>query len=336
MKEKNKTLAILEAVAAICVVLVHFPFPGIFGRILCATGTAGVILFLLASGYFSFEPDDNGQTCGRVMKRFWRNLRILLCVVALYFAVTAIEKLAQGSFGQWIERFKSPVLWARMILLGDFEVIHGDPLWYMAAILYCYLLFALFSKARAFRIAHAAIPFLLALRIGMETYTNSFGADWHLSGNAIAGALPIMLLGHWIAQKRSERESEGGAKTAAATTPTFAAIALAVSLALMYVFANVRVAGLDLSQAFKISSATLAFLLALQKPGLCRPRFLVFVGSALGVWIYLLHYIIGTVIKDAMLFYGAGDFALNWILPPVVIAVSVLVATLLNLVTSRK
>ncbi|MBO4546000.1 MAG: acyltransferase [Treponema sp.] len=330
MKEKNKTLAILEAVAAICVVLVHFQFPGALGRILCATGVAGVILFLLASGYFSYESDQ-AETGRRVMKRFWRNLRILLCVVALYFAVTAIEKLAQGSFGQWIEGFKSPTLWARMIFLGDFEIIHGDPLWYMAAILYCYLLFALISKARAFRLAHAAIPLLLALRIGMETYTNSFGADWHLSGNAIVGVLPIMLLGHWIAQRRGQNSSEPGDKP---TTVT--AIALAISLALMYVSVNVRVAELDLSQVFKISSATLAFLLALQKPGLSRPAFLVFVGSALGVWIYLLHYIIGTVIKDAMLFYNAGDLAINWILPPVVIVTSVLVAALLNIVVAKK
>ena len=330
MKEKNKTLAILEAVSAICVILVHFQFPGVFGRILCATGVAGVILFLLASGYFSYESDQ-AETGRRVMKRFWRNLRILLCVVALYFAVTAIEKLAQGSFGEWIERFKSPVLWARMIFLGDFEIIHGDPLWYMAAILYCYLLFALISKARAFRLAHAAIPLLLALRIGMETYTNSFGADWHLSGNAIVGALPIMLLGHWIAQRRGQKESENSAKPAAAT-----AIALAISLALMYVSVNVRVAELDISQVFKISTATFAFLLALQKPGLSRPAFLVFVGSALGVWIYLLHYIIGTVIKDAMLFYGAGELVINWILPPVVIVTSVLVATLLNIVTTQR
>ena len=104
----------------------------------------------------------------------------------------------------------------------------------------------------------------------------------------------------------------------------------------MYVSVNVRVAELDLSQVFKISSATLAFLLALQKPGLSRPAFLVFVGSALGVWIYLLHYIIGTVIKDAMLFYNAGDLAINWILPPVVIAASVLVAALLNIVVAKK
>lgn len=328
MKEKNKTLAIIEAVAAICVVLVHFQFPGAFGRAVCATGAAGVIVFLLASGYFSYDRDDSGETSRRVMKRFYKNLRLTLCVAALYFAVTAVEKLAQGSFGEWITAFKSPILWARMILLGDFEIIHGDPLWYMVAILYCYLLFALISKARAFKAAHAAIPFLLALRICMETYTNSFEADWHLSGNAIVGALPIMLLGHWIAQKRSESEP----KDRAAAT----AIALAASLALLFVFANVRVAGLDVTQIFKISTATLAFDLALQKPGLTRPRFLIFVGSALGVWIYLFHYIIGTVIKDAMLACGAGDFAVNWILPPAVIVASTLVAALMSLASARR
>ena len=72
----------------------------------------------------------------------------------------------------------------------------------MPTLLYSYLILYVLHKAKITRYAYSALPLLLLLRVGMETYTNSYGVDWHLSGNFLAGAMPVMLLGHYIASKK--------------------------------------------------------------------------------------------------------------------------------------
>ena len=69
------------------------------------------------------------------------------------------------------------IVWLRMIFLGDIEIIGGDPLWFMLALLYAYLIFWLIYRFDLQKIAHILLPLLLLLRICTETYTNSFGAE---------------------------------------------------------------------------------------------------------------------------------------------------------------
>ena len=131
-----------KGIASIGVILVHIQFPGVCGKITAAVGTCGVILFFLLSGYSIYNADaDRDTVCKRIMKRFRRNGRITLIAVAVFFAFTCVEKCVAGGFGEWIAGFADPVIWLRMVFLGDFEIIGGDPLWFMPALLYGYLIF---------------------------------------------------------------------------------------------------------------------------------------------------------------------------------------------------
>ena len=192
--KRNRTIDFLKGISALGVVLVHFQFPGVLGKALCSIGTAGVVFFFLLSGYFAFSEDDT-VSCKNVIKRFRRNLNITLIAVAIYFIISAIRFAVMGDFLIWIKNFLNPIVYLRMIVLGDFEVILADPLWFMPALLYSYLILYCIHRFKLIKIAYILLPFLLILRIVMETYTNSFGVDWHLSGNFLVGALPTMLLG---------------------------------------------------------------------------------------------------------------------------------------------
>lgn len=324
-RQTNALLNFLKGVAAIGVVLVHFQFPGVLGSILCSVGVSGVVFFFLVSGFYAYDADDQ-TACRNLLKRFKRNLIVTLIAVLVYLLVTVAEQLALGTFGAWAAKLSDPWLYLRMLLLGDFEFIHGDPLWFMPALLYSYLILYLLHRFHISKYAYILLPVLLLLRIGMETYTNSFGADWHLSGNFLVGGLPVMLLGHYLASK----------KDSYAQVPLYLTVPyLLISMALLFVTVNVRFFGLDVSQIFKIWLALEAFLLALRLPGKRAIPALEALGRKYSLYIYLFHYLIGILLKDLLLSVGAPEWVGQWLLPPAVILLSILLAAGIYAVKNR-
>ena len=314
--KRNYFLDFCKGVGAICVVLAHMPFPGVVGSIPTAVGTAGVVLFFLISGYFSYAADDDAA-CRQLIKRFKRNLVLTLIAIPIYSVFTALLKLISGHFSGWIASFTDPVLYLRMIVMGDFEIISGDPLWFMPALLYSYLILWCIHKFRIKKAAYIAMPILLLLRIGMETYTNSFGADWHMSGNFLVGALPVMLLGHFMAYKKDSFLS------LSMMVPVAGCV---ITAALMFISVNVRIAGLDISQPFKISFAFFAFILALKLPQKKVIAPIGFLGNAYSLDIYLWHYPIGIFLGYILETTNAPGWTVDWCLPIATLAVAIAVS----------
>ena len=302
-------------------ILVHISFSGWFGKVAAAVGTCGVILFFLLSGYSVYGAGaQKDVVCHKIMKRFRRNGRLTLIAVVIYFAFTCAEKLISGGFGEWIAGFADPVVWLRMLLLGDFEIIGGDPLWFMPALLYGYLIFWLIYRFDLQKIAHALLPLLLILRIGMETYTNSFGADWHLSGNVLVGALPVMVLGHFIAADKAllPKLPDRGVK-----------LALYLTAAAMFLTAVFKIGEIDVSQIFKIACAVCVFLYALRHSERHPSALLERIGRADSLYVYLFHYLIIRLLRLCLQNAPIPQTVLDWCLPVVVIVLSVLLAELI-------
>ena len=315
-EQRNHLMDLVKGIAALCIVLVHFPFPGIFGASLACIGVCGVVFFFLISGYYAFDQDDEAA-CRKLVKRFKKNLIITLIAVLVYAAYTVIEQAVLGTMDLWLENFTNPWLIPRMIVLGDFSFIHGDPLWFMPALLYSYLILYFLHKRKIGKYAYILLPLLLLLRIGTETYTNSYGADWHLSGNFLVGALPIMLLGHYIAGKKDNFSKLPLYLTASYTV--FAAV-------LMLISANVPVFGLDISQVFKIWCAVEVFLLTLRLSGKKPVPFMGRVGDKYSLTIYISHNLIGTFISLILIRPDAPSWLRSWVLPIIVICASLLTA----------
>ena len=323
---RNRLMDFIKALAAIGVVLVHFPFPGVLGKILGSIGVCGVVFFFLVSGYYAYDPDA-AAACAKIRKRFIRNLVITLIAVAVYLVFTVIEQLALGTFRAWLTNFKNPWLPLRVLVLGDFEFIHGDPLWFMPALLYSYLTLYLLHRFRIGKYAYILLPLLLLLRIGTEICTNTYGADWHLSGNFLVGGLPIVLLGHYIASK----------KDVFAGTPLYLTVPFCVfSALLLFVTVNIPVFGLDVSQIFKIWLALELFLLAIRLPDKAGVPCIGRIGDRYSLYIYLSHFLIGTLLLDILLQTGAPEWIRDWVLPIVVIVLSLLVSVVLYALAAKR
>lgn len=330
LAKRNHLIDAMKAIAAFGVVFVHFPFPGVFGKICASFGTVGVIFFFLISGYQTYCEDCSDSS--KILRRFKRNLRLVSSVLLVYLAYTVIKQIVLGTISLWLKSYLlNPVTYIRLLLLGDLDFINCGHLWYMVAMLYGYLILYFMEKFRLRKIFYIALPLLLLLRVSMETYTNSFSHfswfDWHFSGNFLVGALPVMLLGNYICCKE-EKLVKIGAKV-------FITCAT-VLMALTFLTVNVKIFGMDCSQLFKIAAATAFFMLCLAV-ALKKPVFVLSnIGQNLTLYIYIWHTLVGSLIQDLLIYMGANSWVFDWCLPIAVIAATTLLSLLFKRITSCK
>ncbi|MGN1341096.1 MAG: acyltransferase family protein [Oscillospiraceae bacterium] len=280
-----------KGIFAIGVVFVHFPFPWILGKILASFGTTGVIFFFLISGYQSYSAD--GSKADKLLVRFKRNLVILLVALLVYFSFTIIQQLVHGTFDVWIANFRDPMTYFKMIILGDFSLVNADALWYMTALLICYPIMYMIEKKRLNKYFYAVLPFLILLRIAVETYVNSFSfidwLDWHYAGNFLVGGLPIMVLGNYLHCKEERIKKLNGKAVVTATV---------ISALMVFLFVNVKIGSVDISQPFKISTAVLVFICCMIYSDCKGVGCINTLGRKYSMYIYIYHYLIGTTLAE--------------------------------------
>ena len=278
MDRRNYFWDFWKFIAAIGVILVHAPLPGNLGKCLEAVGTWGVSFFFLISGYACFGPSR--ETSGKILKRLRRNGIITAIAVAVYFLFTYL--VYRGDPGQmllWKISLRKPVTYVRMILLGDFEFIYGTALWFMVALLYGYLVFYVLVRFGLKKVIYVLLPLFLILRIAVDMRISYTNCDWHWSGNALVGALPMMLLGYVIADNKDKLLK----------IPTWVLISGSlISAGALFVTSCVKVGGQDISTPFKILCASLVFILGIKKPGWYIVKPISFFGER-GLSLYLSH-----------------------------------------------
>lgn len=311
VNKRNYTLDALKFIFALFVILVHFPFPGEVGLICSNIGICGVILFFLISGYSSYNKDDD-IALKNILRRFKRNGITLLIVVAIYLVYTILEKLLYGGFNEFVQELADPWRFPRLILLCDLSFIKGDPLWFMIALLWSYIILYFLHKYKVKKYAYYLLPVFILSRVFVECYVNTYGTDWHYTSFFLTSGFPIMLLGNYIHCK----------KDAFLKAPLYVTIILTiVTTAMMFVTIHIRAFDYDIAQIFKIWCMVELFILALKLPGKKEIPLLSKLGRKYSAYIYLFHFLIG------MLVYGI--FYVEWVIQICVVIVSVLISILI-------
>ena len=311
---RNGFIDFWKFIAALGVILVHAPLAGIPGNIATAVGVCGVGFFYLISGYACYGPDKN-EMCRKITKRLIRNAIITIITVSLYFLFAYFEKKAIGEYILLKLALRRSSTWWRMLLIGDFEFIYGAALWFMIALLQGYLIFLLIVRFNLKILVYILTPVFLIIRIVVDSYVNSFGADWHLSGNLIVGALPMMLLGYLMADKKERLIA----------LPNVAIIiTIILSTLAMFAAVNFKIGKIDISQPFKILCGASLFLYGIKNPGAHIFRPLEKLGREDSLFIYLIHFPIIVVLYD-----------LNYYNPLLVILISVVLARILGFTVKK-
>ena len=281
MGKRNYFLDFWKFIAAIGVIIVHVPFRGIAGTLGTAVGTWGLGLFALISGYACYG--EKNVMCGKVLKRLKRNGIITAISVTAYLIFSYFIYRADGMKAVWKFAFKKPMTYVKMIFIGDLEFFYGSALWYIIGLLWCYVIFYILLRINRKKVFYILTAVFLILRVIVDTYVNSYGANWHYSGNALIGVLPMMLLGYVIADKKDKLMK----------IPTWVLIVSSlISAAAMFLSVCFNAGGLNISQLFKIICAAFVFLLGIKKPDWYIIKPLAFLGREDSLYIYLCHFMI--------------------------------------------
>jgi len=321
MTKRNYFWDFWKFIAAIGVILVHAPLPGNLGKCMDAVGTWGVVFFFLISGYSCFGPGS--EMCGKIRKRLIRNGIITLISVAAYFLFTYLT--VRGDNGQMLLfklALKKPETYVRMLFLGDFEFIYGTALWFMVALLYGYVVFLILLRFNLKKVIYVLLPLLLILRIVVDIRISYTHGDWHWSGNALVGALPIMLLGYVIADNKSRLVK----------IPTWGLITGSLaSAAVMFITVLMKMGGYDVSSVFKIICASFVFILGIRFPGWYIIKPISYLGRKDSLYIYLIHFMVIVVLTNYVHSRWMTMSGLSWKLPLMIIIVSVILARVLSM-----
>ena len=329
VNKKTKTLHydlldLIKGIAAICVVFVHIRFPGNTGAIMSSFGTCGVTIFFLVSGYFIYDPgNDRRKMCDRILKRVGRNMIITLIVMVLYFLYTYNERRMYGGLSDWLTEFTDPITYIRMMFPGDFAVISGEHLWFMASLLFAYLIIWLFIQFKIEGKIKYMLPVLMCVRIGLELYTSSFGTHWLICSNALVAALPVMALGYVIAEKKKE---------AFEMTSDKLGILVIISVALMIASSVFRIGTFDLSPIFKMMTAVTVFMFCIDNPDCHPPRALTVIGAKDALYIYVIHYMMIDPIIRLVHKIPYSPIPGEWLVPILVAVFAVITAMIIRIV----
>lgn len=317
---RNNSIDFWKFIAAIGVILVHVPLDGPLGNIFTSIGICGVAFFYIISGYACYG--DKEEMCPKIRKRLLRNGLITLITIAVYFIFCLIQKKQNHEYNWWIRQFRQPRTYIRMFFLGDFEMLYNSALWFMIALLWAYLIFYLIARFNLKKAAIITTPFFLLIRFIVDSYVNSFNASWHISANLIVGALPVMLLGYVIADKK-ERLIQ---------LPDFALILSSLLLAAgMFITVNFKIGKIDISQIFKTLCAASLFILCLKKPSLPFIKPLAKLGREDSLYIYLFHFLVIIILADRLQPLKIIGHTFVCPLPLAVIIVSVLAARIISI-----
>lgn len=325
-KARNGTLDFWKGIAALSVCFCHIRFPGNVGSVMSAIGTLGVTFFFLISGYALYDPSSDKETMARkILGRFKRNLLITLIACVVCFIYTCIDRMLYGNLGEYLLGFKDPVIYLQMLFPGDFGIISGQPLWFMASLLFAYILFwIVYLFGLHDKIHYLLIPSMV-LRIAGEMAVSSLGLDFHLCSNAIVAAFPVMLLGFTV-NKFQDRITLSNVTLI---------ISAAVSLLLVIITAIFRHGGVDLAPIFKILLAVLLFVICLRYKDRHPSRLMERIGRQDALYFYLCHDLVIDPMIRLYLMLSIPAPYFEWTLPLAVLITALIIADVIGSLVSH-
>ena len=300
---RNRTLDMVKAISAYAVVLLHIRFPGTAGNVANVLTRFAVPVFFMISGYFCYRGDDTE------FSRLGKKIRHVMMLIMIAFPVWILWELIQNQIDgdsqkKWLESLVSGEHIRQFLLYNNSSQVKWH-LWFLPALLYCYLLFALVSRFRIYKVAYVMIPVLLMIHFGMEEFSPYFGEEFRVMQfrNYLFTGFPFFMLGHLIHghQKRLEQYFKGKNEIFLYGMIIFGGI----SSLLEYRYFEKQELFLG-----SVCMAACLFMIALLKKDAKTSEALVTAGQKYAFFIYLFHLCAADILKD---FFDAAGLGKNMI-----------------------
>lgn len=307
---RNKVLDAAKAIAAYSVVLLHVPFPGKTGEVVNALARFAVPFFFMVSGYFCFKAGEED-----ILKKMPGKVRHILVLTGVsypfYILWGCVQNVLEGkNVADWLGKIIAPSNIENFFRYNSSSAVKSH-LWFLPALLYCYLIFWAIAKCRVCKAAYLLIPVLLAGHIWMDEGRFLFGNTCRVMEfrNYLFTGMPFFLLGHLI-----HREQEILKKK----IPGFLCIFFVILGAVMTTAEFFLIGKMEMYIGSIFMSVGI-FLFAVLDQELLVPDFLEEVGEKYALFIYILHPAVKEVCGGAAAVSGIEMLSVYlWIKPAAV------------------
>ncbi len=322
MKNRNRTLDVVKAVCAYSVVLLHIHFPGTAGNIANALARFAVPVFFMVSGYFCYRGDATE------FAKTGKKIRHILMLILVAFPVCTMWELLQNhidgdSQRKWLKALFSEENIRQFLLYNNSSQIKWH-LWFLPALLYCYLLFAVAARFRLYRLAYILIPVLLVIHFAMEEFSPYLDEHFRVMQfrNYLFTGFPFFMAGHLIHKYLQQlRDWFSGRRELL----LYGMVAAGAASSLI----EYELLG---KQELLIGSVCMAvgiFLFAVVKQEAEIPETLAVVGQKYAFFIYLFHLCVSDIVKDTFHAAGLGKNVLYLWAKPLMVCILVTVAAVI-------
>ena len=192
---RNKTLDQSRLIAAFMVVLIHSPLPYFFGGIFESLARFAVPFFFMISGYYATSNRE------KLKKSIKKTAWLLLWSVVMYFVWELAWSLYRHNTADMIKECFSPKALIDTLVFNNGALL--GHLWFILALLYCYLIYiAIFTKASS-RVKLVVGISLLILSFTLREILRGSGISdtTHYTRNFLFTGIPFFLIGNVISEK---------------------------------------------------------------------------------------------------------------------------------------
>lgn len=265
-KTRNHCFDFLKGIACIFVVFMHCEFPGDLGILVQCISRFSVPFFFMISGYFCYRTD--GAT--DYLKKIKHIGVIILGAVILYLIVTPIYK------SECSITLQDLVKW----LFFNVPPYIAAQLWFLFALLYDYILFALVERFKLRKLAYIAIPIGIAayILLAQGALLLGFSILNLVYRNFLIEGFPLFALGFWIHEHQEHIKISNKA--------LLLIVLITTALCPLERWLIGRDFGVNI---VTFPQVTALFLLGVQNPGFGGGKRLTRLGAVYSMYVYILH-----------------------------------------------
>ena len=310
--DRNIGIDILKGISAILIVMLHFPFTGMIGKLINVVARIAVPTFFMCSGFFLKKEDECSWSVirGKVL----HILKIAIPAVILYTGYTGYREGIGYLFAEL--NFAN----ALKVLIFNAPQISAFHLWFLIALMYTYIIYYLMCRLNAVRFKLWIAVGGLAVNLLVREVFFSLGIDIlaQFVRNAYFFGLPFFIIGTLIRDSKDYLNNMSLGKCYAMAT---------VGL-LLSVFENHFLCDytLEISLGTIIYSLSV-FVVALRYKG--NDKFnLAYLGRKCSMYMYILHVFVGTLTFKVLV----TQVSEMWIGTCVTLVLTILISILLPLI----
>ena len=199
----------IKGCACIAVVLIHYYFPNNFGIAIRTLCRFAVPVFFAVSGYFMLSGTQNICIRDKTFRKIKHIGSILLFSGIFYFFVDIIRNWITSWGGQSFHEYMAEIVtgWSILKLIVTNDPLRYAHLWFLLALIYCYILMLLFDKMYPQKLVNC-FPVLMFLFLVFGLWSSrlhirtSIYDKIYIKNLFFLRAFPFFLAGMWLRKNR--------------------------------------------------------------------------------------------------------------------------------------